>query len=227
MTFRSTLAAVAGAALATAVFAAPAAASTNLLVNGGFEAANLASGAYVYPDHGTTVDGWYYYGPAIVDGTGPSAWWPDGPAMTGFEGENFAALQTTGVLAQNFTLNTNGLDLSWLDAGRPRSWGCCNGDQNYQVLLYNYDTASMITVGQYATVSGQQFSQKTASVQGLATGSYALIFQGLTADRDETAFIDNVSAVGVPEPATWALMILGFGGAGMMLRRRRVAARAA
>jgi hypothetical protein len=29
---------------------------------------------------------------------------------------------------------------------------------------------------------------------------------------------------GVPEPATWALMIAGFGGAGAMLRRRRVAA---
>lgn len=28
----------------------------------------------------------------------------------------------------------------------------------------------------------------------------------------------------VPEPATWGLMILGFGGAGAMLRRRRVAA---
>ncbi|WP_414694730.1 PEPxxWA-CTERM sorting domain-containing protein, partial [Phenylobacterium sp.] len=25
----------------------------------------------------------------------------------------------------------------------------------------------------------------------------------------------------VPEPSTWALMILGFGGAGAMLRRRK------
>jgi hypothetical protein len=25
----------------------------------------------------------------------------------------------------------------------------------------------------------------------------------------------------VPEPATWGLMLLGFGGMGMMLRRRR------
>jgi hypothetical protein len=25
----------------------------------------------------------------------------------------------------------------------------------------------------------------------------------------------------IPEPATWALMILGFGGAGAMLRRRK------
>ena len=29
---------------------------------------------------------------------------------------------------------------------------------------------------------------------------------------------------GVPEPATWALMILGFGGAGAMLRRKALAA---
>jgi hypothetical protein len=33
----------------------------------------------------------------------------------------------------------------------------------------------------------------------------------------------NFSALGVPEPATWGLMILGFGGAGVMLRRRRLA----
>jgi hypothetical protein len=34
----------------------------------------------------------------------------------------------------------------------------------------------------------------------------------------------EVAAGGVPEPATWALMILGFGSAGAMLRRRRLAA---
>jgi PEP-CTERM motif-containing protein len=31
----------------------------------------------------------------------------------------------------------------------------------------------------------------------------------------------RISAVGVPEPSTWALMILGFGAAGAVLRRRR------
>jgi hypothetical protein len=37
-------------------------------------------------------------------------------------------------------------------------------------------------------------------------------------------FVDNVSTnVGgaIPEPSTWALMILGFGAAGAGLRRRR------
>ena len=31
----------------------------------------------------------------------------------------------------------------------------------------------------------------------------------------------SVPAAAVPEPAAWALMILGFGGAGAQLRRRR------
>jgi len=37
-------------------------------------------------------------------------------------------------------------------------------------------------------------------------------------------FTPEVPAGGVPEPATWALMILGFGGAGAELRRRRTRA---
>jgi PEP-CTERM motif len=35
------------------------------------------------------------------------------------------------------------------------------------------------------------------------------------------AFLDGVSLVEVPEPAVWALMLLGFGGAGAVIRRRR------
>ncbi|MBX3482245.1 PEPxxWA-CTERM sorting domain-containing protein [Phenylobacterium sp.] len=44
---------------------------------------------------------------------------------------------------------------------------------------------------------------------------------------DSTGFALSVTgpdgAPGVPEPASWALMILGFGGVGAMMRRRRVA----
>jgi hypothetical protein len=34
---------------------------------------------------------------------------------------------------------------------------------------------------------------------------------------------DRVGAVPVPEPATWAMMLVGFGGLGAMIRRRRQA----
>lgn len=35
------------------------------------------------------------------------------------------------------------------------------------------------------------------------------------------ALLDGVSVTMVPEPATWAMMLLGFGGIGAMIRRRR------
>jgi hypothetical protein len=41
------------------------------------------------------------------------------------------------------------------------------------------------------------------------------------ANLPPVAFLDGVSVVGVPEPAVWGLMVLGFGGAGALIRRRR------
>jgi hypothetical protein len=36
--------------------------------------------------------------------------------------------------------------------------------------------------------------------------------------------LDNIAGNAVPEPATWLMMIMGFGGMGAMLRRRRASA---
>lgn len=44
---------------------------------------------------------------------------------------------------------------------------------------------------------------------------------------DDVGYLDNIlvqsTPMGVPEPTSWALMILGFGLAGGALRRRRTA----
>jgi PEP-CTERM motif len=61
----------------------------------------------------------------------------------------------------------------------------------------------------------------------LATGSYIVGYLTpcpgtRTTDCDATANSAAIREVGsVPEPATWAMMLVGFGGIGMAMRRRR------
>ena len=67
---------------------------------------------------------------------------------------------------------------------------------------------------------------------GIPLGAYTFVSfedRGAAGDQDyndETFVFQNLSIIthgGVPEPASWALMLLGFGSAGAMLRRRRSA----
>ena len=61
----------------------------------------------------------------------------------------------------------------------------------------------------------------------LNTGGYKEFWFGNNNDSADGYRLDSISVAAVPEPATWALMIAGFGLAGAALRRRRVAALAA
>jgi len=78
----------------------------------------------------------------------------------------------------------------------------------------------------------------TGAPTNMVGGVSAAKFQSIMADLEqiqiwgdwnnnvETARLDNVSMSGptaVPEPATWAMMILGFGATGVLMRRRRAA----
>jgi hypothetical protein len=57
-----------------------------------------------------------------------------------------------------------------------------------------------------------------------ARGTAGETFSSITFISDANSFeVDNLAIPGVPEPTTWGLMILGFGGIGAMLRRRRQA----
>lgn len=206
-----------GTVLAAAVMmaASGAQAAGNLVADGGFEQPHLAVGAYTYPSG--ALDAWTYSGAALVNAEGASAWY-GAAAPAGQEGGQFAALQGTSSLSQSFTADAATLVLSWLNAGRP-FFGGYNGDQTYSVKVDG------VTVGTYSTTSGEAFSAQSLTLGGFTAGTtHTLTFQGLVA-KDETSFIDKVSLVaGVPEPATWAVMILGFAAIGLTLRgERRVA----
>jgi len=91
----------------------------------------------------------------------------------------------------------------WQDGGTPNgfdvSW---NGNSIYSQT----DTNTAVT-----------FQQVVANVTG--TGSDLLVF---TAYNDPAyTYLDNVAIAGIPEPASWALMLLGFGGLGVAIRARR------
>jgi len=57
----------------------------------------------------------------------------------------------------------------------------------------------------------------------LNTGAYKEFWFGNNNDSADGYRLDSVSVAPVPEPATWALLIAGFGLTGSVLRRRRLA----
>lgn len=75
--------------------------------------------------------------------------------------------------------------------------------------------------------AGLAFCGDNGGCAGSGPTSYSnLIFDTFGSAGDDFGYLDNVrvaETAAVPEPSMWALMILGFAGAGAMLRRRRPA----
>jgi hypothetical protein len=87
-------------------------------------------------------------------------------------------------------------------------------------LLFTALTVTPITGSGSITYAGGPTSSITLLPGSLGVGSYHLTFSGNSpsggAESGNLTF-----RLAVPEPATWALMLLGFGGIGMAMRRRR------
>lgn len=73
----------------------------------------------------------------------------------------------------------------------------------------------LVTSDHSATISGLQFHLVGDEPAGFAVDNIRFGVGG-----------EVVAPPGVPEPAAWAMMLLGFGGAGVLLRRRRAQAAA-
>lgn len=197
------------------LLASPAAAAEGL-VNGGFD---------------TTLDPWTVSGGITVTrDIGPKA-------LIGFN-TSFAA--ASGTLSQTFTTTADGVFDYAFDAGRGEAFCGCGDAITFAAFLDGELLSDAIPA-----FSGGGVPQATllashyAGSVNLAAGDHTFSFEfsrfASGFGRAPYIVLDSVSGVltpnaidpdpgaGVPEPATWALMISGFGLAGAGLRRRRAA----
>lgn len=99
-------------------------------------------------------------------------------------------------------------------------WGSVD-NYNTIVIFTNHGTAFARTGAFIPPANG---NQSAGATNGLFTawGTNGDLITHFTIASSQNSFeIDNLAVRAVPEPATWALMILGFGGIGALMRRRR------
>jgi hypothetical protein len=103
-------------------------------------------------------------------------------------------------------------------------WGSVDSYNSLDFLAADGTTVLATFVGNdiFNPANGDQTDPNTNPlVTFTLTGSDASAFSYLRLRSPGNAFeIDNI-AINAPEPATWGMMLLGFAGIGMALRRRR------
>jgi hypothetical protein len=108
-----------------------------------------------------------------------------------------------------------------------------NGGATAMSTVTLYPTSFDNTLGPDAATAGPAWIDAGTSHLQLdfAAGTYQLVIASNCASGScPTQFadrLDTLSSAPVPEPATWAVMLTGFGGVGALIRRRRQAPLAA
>ncbi|MDZ4370169.1 MAG: PEPxxWA-CTERM sorting domain-containing protein [Phenylobacterium sp.] len=154
---------------------------------------------------------------------------PFGLQYTATEGDVFAQL-TAGsdagnytVLFQSFTVNT--MSRLFFDAAF-LAFDIVDYNDDAYVRVFSGSTNEVVFASDVAAVGDQGQTPWTTFFSGrLAAGDYVIeagvrnIDDG-DPDYSSKLLLDNVGLAAVPEPATWAMMILGFASVGAALRRR-------
>ena len=208
------------AAAAVALAAVPSKANASVVLDGSFEA--QGGSATFYSGPGSSVgggDGYCYFGVSNLACNSGTPWTGSGlinpPSAFGApsaaqNGSYYSFIQGTQILSQTFVSSLAGVSqLSFWTAGRSNFGGA----QTVNIFL-NGSLVGNFTTNQ----STPTWVQRTFNVN-LASGNNLLEFKG-QATTDQTAFIDNISVPAVPEPSTWAMLMLGFGLIGYVMRRR-------
>ncbi|MFI4965908.1 MAG: PEPxxWA-CTERM sorting domain-containing protein [Caulobacterales bacterium] len=149
-----------------------------------------------------------------------------------YEDDFTLALNGSAIFSGTFNLGGGGSDAVFLAdpgatvnnvSGNGTAITWTGGRVNVATPLTLAAGANTLTFGYHSLEAGHAGAQAL----GDETWGASNIVVTQTADSGSQSGSDAVDVAGVPEPASWALMLMGFGGMGALLRRRRPRAVAA
>jgi hypothetical protein len=217
-----------GAAVMALAIAAPVSAA-ELLHNGSFETLGAGAiaegwGGYTYYTDGTHTGGnvalpdWTVQS-GSVDLTNTNSVW--GPAADGNYSLDINGWDA-GVISQAFDTLAGHTYIVTFDYSRNPAGAPDPATADVFVGANGLHVSAANNAGLFGT--GGAMLWQSGSFTFVGTG-HDTIQLAATVAGNGGVFFDNVSVSGaVPEPASWALMIGGFGMAGAMMRRRRMVA---
>lgn len=234
---------------ATAIALASSAQATNLVVNGSFETLTNGPGQLGY---NTDATGWtvsngyqFVFASGTADTTGATGqygalylWGPNnGGAASNMlpasspDGGNYLAADGA-YLVQPLQQTISGLvagnkyNVSFYWGGAQQSGYYSDTTEQFEVSLGGESHSTAVVDNVAKGFTGWQHDTFTYTATGT---SEVLSFLAIGTPGGEPPFsvLDGVSLSAAPEPATWAMMLIGVTGLGAIARRRRSAALAA
>lgn len=219
------------AAISGALLTATPAQAANLLTNGGFEAPAIGGFFQNFGSGSTGITGWTVDAFTPFGGSGGNVdivnglFTPGGPspAAEGVQFLDLVGFGTVGSIYQTFnTVAGNGYTLTF----------------SYSHNLFGGDPSASADFGLYDGVFGSllapfgSFSHNSGTSTNLdwqnftfsfvaASAQTTLAFGNSAGGNNAGVLLDNIAVNAVPEPAAWALMIMGFGLVGGAVRRRK------
>jgi hypothetical protein len=197
-----------------------AAQAANLIQNGDLEAPDVSGYAIIAA--GSSFTGWDVVGAgnvAPID-TGFSAFGSTLNAQAGAQWIDMSGATTTGAGIQQSVATDLGQRYSlsfWVGNANT------NGPGSSSTINVLVNGVQIFSATNSAITAGQQVWQEfQTSFSGTGAPTTIAFFNGDAAGDDNNG-LDSITltATAAPEPAAWAMMIMGFSGMGVFLRRRR------